>query len=703
MNSLGEKSIDSFLRVTGGLSNNDAAIAAGDTSVIESALKEGENIRLILRSNGHEFPAKGSTTDDSSPAYIVCLAHHVPSDQFILFAFNSTTMPCRLIRYDRDGKIIESDVIKNNLCWNTIDAAVLVAAVNKCHEGNAAYFGNKCTTDGDDDYSAGECIRLVPTTGFESHDEANKNEEVDVEECKAIRELILNKLLYADRDDNGVQFQHPDPNFLLPLSTSISKELKFWRDLRQYHLPRPLDLPALPEQKVMNNCGSKEKEDYDRIVQGRSAQVEKSCQHCRNSMKQMEAFLRTLSQEGNPAATIASTSYLLGKEIVASLALLRHMQSTNPIDWIHFHGAFESVEQGCDQDSNVNKRALVAWLENTSNIPECCDTIIGGDNYHAYADCYGYEVGDGVDDVVGKLYMLWVLEEQALLEAFEFVVSTVEQCLTAGKDQSFESVFDCIKEGQDFVSSLQMKSKRATELNAARLVELTSDAEEELNEDFSWLMDTSSPPWTNHNLQSHLSFGWCKFEREDSLGLSFLVDHDGLMACLRSQMDSLHNSCRSGTEFARWWGDTVDSIVDTKLKEIENLLAIGDLHNSSIAILCLLGVFCDGACLGRAVVKWPKHDFDENVNISQKFIIPKFQEVWRKCDALVIKVALAYFDSKCSRQQVGSQWFFNVLKSGSVSPPNNISGKCMSRLAFPLITLHGSHLSVLRYLLQGHG
>ena len=132
MNSLDKYSIDSFLRVTGGIAKSslhssnkkNGAASAGsnpvdplkDMSVIERAVKKGEDIRLVLRSNGHEFPAKDDATHDNNPEYVVCLAHHVPSDQFILFVFNATTMPCQLIRFDRDGNIIDSDVIKNNLC-----------------------------------------------------------------------------------------------------------------------------------------------------------------------------------------------------------------------------------------------------------------------------------------------------------------------------------------------------------------------------------------------------------------------------------------------------------------------------------------------------------------------------------------------------------------------------------------------------------
>jgi hypothetical protein len=214
MDSLDKKSIDSFLRVTGGLSksstankkngndddeNNNAAAAVrndpvddatNDMSRIQQAVKEGENIRLILRSNGHQFPSNNNVAaaHDNNPAYVVCLAHHAPSDQFILFTFNATTMPCQLIRYNRDGIVIESDVIKRKLAWSEIDAAALVAAVNKCQEscdyfntastiqsdGGDASADNMDLEDGNDDdnsYLAGECLRLVRCFGNDEEDD----------------------------------------------------------------------------------------------------------------------------------------------------------------------------------------------------------------------------------------------------------------------------------------------------------------------------------------------------------------------------------------------------------------------------------------------------------------------------------------------------------------------------------------------------
>jgi hypothetical protein len=129
--------------------------------------------------------------DDRSNPQPYCDA---PSDQFILFAFNSTTMPCQFIRYNRDGKVIESDVIKRKLAWSEIDAAALVAAVNKCQEscsyfntaskmqldgGHASAVDSMDVEDGYDDddnsYLAGECLRLVPSFG---DDEEEDDEEM---------------------------------------------------------------------------------------------------------------------------------------------------------------------------------------------------------------------------------------------------------------------------------------------------------------------------------------------------------------------------------------------------------------------------------------------------------------------------------------------------------------------------------------------
>ena len=684
MNSLDNKSIDSFLHVTGSLSNSSSGnissttgsnphdSAEVDTSRIEPALKESKNIRLILRSNGHEFPAKKSTNavaDDNNPAYLVCLAHHVPSDQFILFVFNSTTMPCRLIRYDRDGNVIEKKK-KKSLYFNAIDAAALVAAVNTCHEGNDAYFGSTCTID-DDDYSPGECLRLVPST---------KDSETDTEDYEAIRKVILTELLCTDRGDDGLQFQHPDPNFLLPLSRSISEELKCWRYLRQYHLTYRTGWPELPSrsewekairEEVGQRMSAKEKEVFDRIVQGRSVQVEKSVQKCLSSMKKMESFLRTLSGESN-SATISSISYLLGKEIVASLALLRHRQQMNPNDWVNFHHTLESD----GQDSYQYAMFLGTWLENTNNAPQSTNNS-DGENCRYDAEIYTFDAGDGVNEVVHRLHGLWAAEEEALLEALGRVVTTVEHCLTPGNEQCFESVFDCIKSEQEFVSSLQMNSKRVTEMNAARLVELTSDGDEELKNETSWLRDATWPTWTSRDLEAHLSFGWYMLESENSSGLTFVVDHKGLMTCLRDQRDIRVTSTPSQSirrrEFERWWEIYVDPIVNITLKAIERLLAIGDLLNSSIAILCLLGVFCDGALLGKVRIKWYNYDVEKDDN--ETFIIPKFQEVWRKCDALATKVALAYFETERSHRQIGSDWFFHALQSGLVYSPKNASGK----------------------------
>jgi len=724
MNALDKKSIDSFLRVAGGLSNssddNDATLtesnpddSSNDNSIVKQAIKEGENLRLILRSNGQNFPAKDNTADENNPEYVVCLAHHAPSDQFILFSFSASTMPCRLIRYNRDGKVIQSGVIKNKLCWSEIDAAALAAAVNKCHEGNAAYFGTASDLqrsdpdglrreDGEDAWLASEYLRLVPRVGYDEgedeevladcEDEAGDS-EAEKEEYEAIRSVILKELLNTDgEDDVEVRFQHPDPNFLLPLSRSISKELKRWRYLRIHHLPFRSEWPKLQspsewekEELISRGEGeqmsAQEKEDFDKIVFGRSAQVEKSVNHCRSSMKMMESLLRSLSEESN-SAKLPSISCVLGKEIVSSIALLRHMQQENPMDWIKYHVAFADFDQNCGDLLDHNKGSLLAWLESSTTDSESKQPTIDGDKYE-------FEELDDVEDVAGRLYDMWHEEDEALLGALGRVVTAVEQLLKAGEQHSFESVTDCIKSEQAFVSSLQMNSKRVTEINAARLVKLIngrlSDDNEEEREGEPWLRDATLPLWTNHNLESHLSFGWYMPEDKHSSGMSFVVDQKGLMTCLRDLMNALvksginsfrvesHRRLQRDVEFEGWWEREVDPIVDSTLKMIEDFLAIGDLHNASIAILCCLGVFCDGEMLGLVRTKIKAKYIDNSEQ--EKFINPKFQEVWRKCDAVAIKVALAYFDTKHSQNQGGSHWFFNALKSGVLYSPSITSGK----------------------------
>ena len=727
MNALDNKSIDSLLRVAGGLSKsssdtNDATTArsnpvdsAKDNSIIKQAIKEGENIRLILRSSGQNFPAKDNTADENNPEYVVCLAHHAPSDQFILFSFSAFTMPSRLIRYDRDGKVIQSDVIKNKLCWSEIDAAALVAAVNKCHEGNAAYFDNASDlqrsdpdgvrrVDGEDAWLAAEYLRLVPSFGCDEgedeevlsdcEDEA-EDSAAEKEEYDAIRKVILTELLNTDTDggegDVEVRFQHPDPNFLLPLSRSISKELKRWRYLRRNHVPLRSEWPKLPspsewEKEDVNSRGegdqmsAQEKEDFDKIVLGRSAQVEKSVKHCQIYMDSMGIMLRILSEKNNSP----SISCVLGKEIVSSVALLRHMQQENPMDWIKYHVAFADFEQNSYELLADSKKSLIDWLESTEPESESKQPTIDGEKYE-----FDEEL-DGVCDIAGRLYDLWDEEDEALLGALGRVVTAVEQHLKAGEQHSFESVTDCIKSEQAFVSSLQMNSKRVTEMNAARLVKLMKeslsdddDESEDKQDEASWLRATTLPPWTTHNLESHLSFGWYMLEDKHSSGMSFVVDQNGLMTCLRDQINALVTSrppsfrgesyrrMEREVEFEFWWKREVDPIVDSTLKIIEDFLATGDLHNASIAILCCLGVFCDGEMLG--IVR-TKYDNDGELD-HEKFIIPKFQEVWRKCDAVIIKVALAYFDTKHSQNQGGSHWFFNALKSGALYSPSNPSGK----------------------------
>ena len=393
MDCLDKKSIDSFLRVAGGLakssfhssSEKNGAAPAGsnpvdavkDMSVIERAVKEGENIRLILRSSGHEFPAKDNTTHDNNPAYVVCLAHHVPSDQFILFVFNASTMPCQLIRFDRDGNVVESYVIRNRMCWNAIDAAVLVAAVNKCHEGNAAYFDN--ASGPSTDKRRGECVRLVNmkydadgtdvkmrSSGGEE-DEDSDEEDIDEDEFEVIRALILTELL---RDGSSwANFHHPDPNFLLPLAESISKELYNWRYMCN-HIPSRSEWPKLPshsEWQAANAEGASasEREELDEISLGRNSQFGKSVEYCQNAIEKMKSLLCKIAERGTDSASI----YELGKEGILSLTTLEFMNQRHADTWPDYHEVFEEIEQTCFEASTQIKEYLMTWKSASESIP----------------------------------------------------------------------------------------------------------------------------------------------------------------------------------------------------------------------------------------------------------------------------------------------------------------------------------------------
>jgi hypothetical protein len=166
-----------------------------------------------------------------------------------------------------------------------------------------------------------------------------------------LTELLNN----SGEEGGGVKFQHPDPNFLRPLSRSISKELKRWRFLRDnYGAPTRPEWPELPlpsewEKEVLSNgvggdrMSARDMKDFDKIVLGRSVQVEKSVEHCQSVMKKMESLLLQML-EGSNSDSISSISYELGKEGVVSLTLLRYMQQDNPMKWIHYHVTFKYLE-----------------------------------------------------------------------------------------------------------------------------------------------------------------------------------------------------------------------------------------------------------------------------------------------------------------------------------------------------------------------
>ena len=256
--------------------------------------------------------------------------------------------------------------------------------------------------------------------------------------------------------------------------------------------------------------------------------------------------MRYALSQGNNSAFISSISYYeLGKEIVTSLTLLRHMQQDNSMDWLKYHVTLEYFDQDAYKLSHYYKEQLFNWPEKTNtDPPESKPPTYGEDRE--------FDEEDGVGDVALKLYESWYEEDEALLGALGRVITAVEQCLKADEQHSSRGVFDCIKSEQAFVESLQNESKRISELNAARLVALTNesrsdDDEEEERDEERWLRDATLPQWTKRNLESHLSFGWEMFGCKNSSVLSFVIDHIGLMTRLRDHMNNALKNVRGVT------------------------------------------------------------------------------------------------------------------------------------------------------------
>ena len=686
MNSLDKKSIASFLRVTGDLSkasseNNTATTAVEEvTSGIESFLKEGENIRLILRSNGHEFPAKDCTDDSNFPAYIVCLAHHVPSDQFILFAFNSITMPCRLIRYDRDGNVIEN----NNLFWDTIDAAVLVAAVNKCHEGNAAYFDRAgCTSS--DVKRRGECLRLVNTNNEaegvdeemmscqekdeEDRDKAKDDEDEvdddDQDEYEAIRSVILTELLKNGQE--GGDFHHPDPSFLLPLSESISQELYRWRCLCN-HIPPRSEWPKLPSPGDATNVKGMslpEKEELDELLSKRNSQLKNSVEYCQNAMEKLKSLLCKILERGNePTAT-----YELGKEGIVSLTTLEFMNQENAEQWPDFHEQFEEVDQTCYDAAHEIKNSLMTWDNSGCVAPEGSDEEDNSD----------WEEDDNYIEVALKLVNAWTKEDKALLKSLSNVVTNIDEALKS-EEQSLQSAIDRIDSELSSILSLQKDAGRKTQFNATRFIKLWHGCPEEKEEE-PWLQSaTVKPQWTTDNLESHISFGWGETEHEVPSVMNFVIDSAGLMASLEGCVTSIttYTTHYSQTKFDSIWAKKIQRTVNSTLDGIKALLASGDLRNASILSLCCLRVFCDGDTIG-AVRYWfennESYDGQYDDDAIDEMFMSKFQGLWEMYHPYVAAIALACFDVESPKREAGAHWFLDALQSGLVYAPSNPSGE----------------------------
>ncbi len=702
MNSLDKKSIDSFLRAAGGLAKsslhssskkNGAALAESnpvdplkDMSVIDRAVKEGENIRLILRSSGHVFPAKDNTThhDDSNPAYVVCLAHHVPSDQFILFVFNSTTMPCQLIRFDRDGNVVESDVIRNHMCWSKIDAAVLVAAVNKCHEGNAAYFDN--TACASNDKRRGGCVRLVnmkddadgsdvKMRGIGEEDEESDEEDLDEDEFEVIRALILAELL--NDGSSGANFHHPDPNFLLPLAESISKELYNWRYMCN-HIPSRSKWPKLPspsEWRASTNAegiSASEREELDDISSGRNSQFRKSVEYCQNAIEKMKSLLCKIAERGIDSASI----YELGKEGIMSLTTLEFMNQQHGDAWPDYHDVFEEIVHTCFEASTQIKENLMTWKGASESIP-----MEESDDEESLE----WEEDDGHAEVASKLVSAWIKEDKALLNALSNVVTTIDQTLKS-EQQSLQGAIDRVESELDSILSLKKDAERKTKLYASRIIKLwdnfisdDDDGEEGSNEveEEPSLRKASLPQWSKYDLESQLYFGWCETEHEDSSVMKFIIDVAGLTAGLKEyigDLTSFHTN-HSQTKFDYIWKKKIQPAVNSTVNSIKTLLELGDLRNASIVAVCSLSVFCDGDTIG-AVGHWHEHNESYDREDGSKVVVAKkFQALWREYHPYVAAIALAYFEIESPKREAGSHWFFDILQSGYIYAPSNSWGK----------------------------
>jgi len=302
----------------------------------------------------------------------------------------------------------------------------------------------------------------------ELSDDEGYTDKVEMKEYKAIRSVILNELL--GNGAGGVNnFRHPDPNFLLPLSRSISKELKRWRYLCN-HVPAKSDWPDLPsvseserdeminekdEDEDDDKMSDQEKREFDEIVSKRNSPIAESVEHCQSCMMKMESLLRTLTETNNPTV-ISYSSYELCKEGVAALATLEHMQQNYPIRWLDCHETLRDLETTCYDASDNIKDSLMTWLDEQEEEKE--DTV-------------EMEEDDGYSDVAKKLVDVWLKDDKTLLKTLSNVVTTIEQCIQAGQ-QSFQKALDCIESEYATVSLLKKDSERITELNVARLVKL---------------------------------------------------------------------------------------------------------------------------------------------------------------------------------------------------------------------------------------
>jgi hypothetical protein len=141
-----------------------------DVKSIERAANESnDEFRSIIRSNGRD-PFDSANGSHSKPPLIVALARHIPSEKYFLFAMSPYTVPCKLVRFDRDGVVQNNDDLSEDVpfLWGDVDAAALVAAVEHVERASGSYF-SKLTGAADKGDGSGQAVTIQPTSRELAH------------------------------------------------------------------------------------------------------------------------------------------------------------------------------------------------------------------------------------------------------------------------------------------------------------------------------------------------------------------------------------------------------------------------------------------------------------------------------------------------------------------------------------------------------